>query len=373
MSIVFAIISLSVVWSYTYILLFILDQWESYSEFIPVESNTGYLFSVSILIAARNESENIVQCIESILSNKNFESINPEILIIDDHSEDDTKEKILSINHPQVKVLSLPQDQVTKKQALSFGLDKLSSNYVIQLDADVILNSDYLNTVCQYIKEYPAEFYAAPVQMHGEKSDISCFQKLDLSSMMAVTLAGIKSGYWYMANGANMIFKRTAMMYELNELGSGDDVFGIQYVKNNGGRIHFIKSKKALVSTEVLYDLGSLFQQRLRWSTKNKLMRSFKMKWMMLIVLLANLLILVYIPAYFILNKSIVMILLFHHLLFMLSVDYLVLRELSRFFDIDSCFRSFMKNKLYHCLYISFVGLFGIVGKQYTWKGRTLR
>jgi cellulose synthase/poly-beta-1,6-N-acetylglucosamine synthase-like glycosyltransferase len=341
---------------------------------MPLDTNPDYAFSISILIAARNESGAIVQCIESILSNKNFDSISPQILIVDDHSEDDTKEKILSFNHPLIKVLSLPENKFAKKAALSFGLEHLTSDYVIQLDADVIVNPDYLYTVCQFIKAHPAEFYAAPVQMHGDKTGISCFQKLDLSSMMSVTLAGISSGFWYMANGANMIFKRTAMNFEINnKQASGDDIFGIQYIRENNGRIQFIKSKKALVSTEVLKDLGALFQQRLRWSTKNKRMKSWKMKFMMLIVLLANLLVLVYIPAYFVLNKTIVSILLFHHLFFMLSIDYMVLKSLSVFFNIESCMQSFLQNKLVHCLYISTVGLLGILGNRYKWKGRTLR
>ncbi|NNK89281.1 MAG: glycosyltransferase, partial [Saprospiraceae bacterium] len=43
-------------------------------------------FSYSIIIPARNEEKNIFDCINSIISNKDIDNFDLEIIVVDDHS-----------------------------------------------------------------------------------------------------------------------------------------------------------------------------------------------------------------------------------------------------------------------------------------------
>jgi len=59
-----------------------------------VPANFSPQTSFSIIIPARNESNNIVGCLQSILNN-NYPKDLYEIIVIDDHSTDNTSELVL--------------------------------------------------------------------------------------------------------------------------------------------------------------------------------------------------------------------------------------------------------------------------------------
>ena len=56
-------------------------------------TDTPPFFSVSFIVAARNEEENIARCIESI-KQQVYEELDYEIIIVNDHSSDRTKEVV---------------------------------------------------------------------------------------------------------------------------------------------------------------------------------------------------------------------------------------------------------------------------------------
>lgn len=55
---------------------------------------------VTILIAARNEEDSILACIQSCL-NQNYPPNKLEVIVVDDQSEDDTNELLESIEDPR--------------------------------------------------------------------------------------------------------------------------------------------------------------------------------------------------------------------------------------------------------------------------------
>lgn len=81
--------------------------------------------SISIVIIARNEEKNIVDCIEGL-------SWVDEIIVIDDNSEDRTRE-IAEKNGASVFVHSL-NDNFSDQR--NFGLEKATGEWVLFLDAD---------------------------------------------------------------------------------------------------------------------------------------------------------------------------------------------------------------------------------------------
>src|SRR4051812_19154096 len=75
-------------------LLFILFCWIGWRR-IPVQQTLTYnpSTSVSVIIPARNEQQNILNCIED-LAGQDYPSAMYEIIVVDDHSTDDTAELV---------------------------------------------------------------------------------------------------------------------------------------------------------------------------------------------------------------------------------------------------------------------------------------
>lgn len=88
---------------------------------------------VSVLIAAKNEYDNIQVHLSSWLE-QDYPDF--EVIIIDDHSSDATKEYLQEYKDPRLKVLSLPGHFQGKKSAITFGLEQSTSDWIIVTDAD---------------------------------------------------------------------------------------------------------------------------------------------------------------------------------------------------------------------------------------------
>ncbi|MBK8444054.1 MAG: glycosyltransferase [Sphingobacteriales bacterium] len=79
-------------------------------DFVP---STG----ISVIIPARNEAANIENCVRSIVA-QHYPAALFEIIIVDDHSEDDTALLVKNLRLPQVQVLDLAAYLQGKKHQL---------------------------------------------------------------------------------------------------------------------------------------------------------------------------------------------------------------------------------------------------------------
>lgn len=163
------------------------------------------------------------------------------------------------------------------------------------------------------------------------------------------------------------------MKFENNGLASGDDVFGIQYIQQKGGKLAFLKSKDCIARTQAISEFSELYQQRLRWSTKNKHIPGIKMLLMMSIVFAAHLMIFVYLSLVIFTDNTIFVNLLLHHTVLIFLIDYILLKTAARFFNLKEAMSSFLAAKSMHTIYISALGILGLFVKNYDWKGRSLR
>jgi len=85
-------------------MLFYVEQWQSIPTF--KEKSISRKTTVSIIIPARNESKNIIKCLNAVL-NQNYPTNLFEVIVIDDFSDDDTYAKAKSINKNQLRVYQL--------------------------------------------------------------------------------------------------------------------------------------------------------------------------------------------------------------------------------------------------------------------------
>lgn len=332
-------------------------------------------FKVSFIIPARNEETNIRACLSSVLASCEEADQDFEVYVIDDHSEDETANLVTEYNDHRIKLIKLEDElnqkvNAYKKMALATGLKYASGDYIIQLDADVIIPINYMSTVRSAIDNTKADMIAAPVLLSGDNTMLSHFQILDLLGMMAVTGSGIYSNKWFMANGANLIYKNNLVQFTDDSIASGDDIYSIQKVaKKENKKIVFLKSRSAAVSTSVMPDYNKFYDQRIRWATKNKYMKGSYMRVMMLIPFLNNLILIAQIIFAF-LYGPIVLVLAIFQFISKLGIDYVYLKSLADYYKKEDSLTYFIPANIMHIVYISSIGLLSLIKTKYTWKGR---
>jgi cellulose synthase/poly-beta-1,6-N-acetylglucosamine synthase-like glycosyltransferase len=236
------------------------------------------LTKLSIIIPARNEERNIEHCIQSILQN-NYPSHLFEIIVVDDHSEDNTANIVKKYTAQNVKLISL-KDFVTnkinsyKKKAIEVAIAQASGTLIITTDADCIVSTTWLQTIVQFYEEKKPAFIAAPVLIDCDWNFIQIFQSLDFMTLQGITAAVVHKKQMTMCNGANMAYERAAF-YDvggfagIDNIASGDDMLLMHKIyKQYPDRVLFLKSKEAIVKTAPVNNIKQFFNQRIRWASK---------------------------------------------------------------------------------------------------------
>lgn len=251
---------------------------------------------ITVVIVARNESKNIGACIQSVLRNnypKNFY----EIIIVDDSSQDDTVE-IASSFGENVKVFSLSdftqnkKINAYKKEAIKYATSVSKGDILLLTDADCIVPENWISRTSHNFSDDHIVFQAGEVFFNPVNTFLDWFQQFDFLAMMGVTEAGINTGSWYLANGANMAFRKSRLPLdyydEANNFASGDDVFLINKLAKNYSAESILFDDTIPVFTKPVPDLKTFISQRLRWSSKNKALFSEKTKHVLLSPVVIN-------------------------------------------------------------------------------------
>ena len=271
------IITFLLVIDYVVFIYKISTDWEKKNEAeILVTNNLPFL---SIVIAARNEELRITKCLENITAN-DYPIDKYEIIVIDDHSEDETYSLLNTSNIPNLRIFPLENFLIEgeriisyKKKALELGVKMAYGDYILFTDADVIVPKTWIGTMLLYITQYQKKIVTGPIQYESDGSFLQDFQALDVAGTMVWTASGIWSQKTYLANGANMIVEKSAYFEFYDQAGqnqvSGDDVFLIQSIAlENPNDVDFIKSRRVLVTTFPETSWKNLLGQRLRWASK---------------------------------------------------------------------------------------------------------
>jgi len=114
---------------------------------------------VSVLIPARNEEENIGQCVQSLLMQ---DYPNYEIVVLNDSSEDGTTTVLKNINSEKLKVIEskdvLPEGWTGKNWACYRLFLNSTGEIVIFTDADTIHSSNMISTMVQEMERRNLSF-----------------------------------------------------------------------------------------------------------------------------------------------------------------------------------------------------------------------
>ena len=200
-----------------------------YGRPIKREQKTGSYEGVSVIIAAKNEEENIARLLEA-LCNQDFPTF--EIIVVDDYSTDQTKAVIVAqAAIGEIRYLKASKDVPGKKLALTEGIAEAQYPILLLTDADCWpKSSKWIQSMVNHLGTKDICIGYGPLQAYNLSSG---FAKLE-GIWIALQYFGFANiGKPYMAVGRNLMFRKA--LFEKNkgyqshlDIASGDDDLFIQ-------------------------------------------------------------------------------------------------------------------------------------------------
>jgi cellulose synthase/poly-beta-1,6-N-acetylglucosamine synthase-like glycosyltransferase len=337
----------------------------------------------SIIIPARNESENINRFLPSILE-QHYPAELFDVTVINDHSTDDTalQVKLLQEKYSNLYLLELAEfidDNIInayKKKAIEIAIAQSKGDWILTTDADCMANSDWLLQYDAFIQQEQPVLVAAPVMFINTGSFLSLFQVLDFLSLQGITAAAVGAGSHSMCNGANLAYQKTAF-YEVGQfqgidhIASGDDMLLMQKIKQRyPGKLGYLYHSKAIIQTTAMPDWKSFLNQRIRWASKASSYQDKSIFWVLTLVFNFNIsLIIMAICAFFVEDG-------WYQLLWLMGIKTVVelsfMIPVARFFGLNNTLVWFPIMQPFHIMYTVIAGWLGRFG-TYQWKGRKLQ
>lgn len=343
------------------------------------KKTSSHKTKVSVVIPVRNESSNIIRCMESITS-QDYPAELFEIIVCDDSSTDNTvalvREYIDQTKH-SVRLIELSlKKRIFKKQAITEAVSAATGQLIMVTDGDCIMNSKWISSFVGYYEEHQPPIIAGPVFFTDEKGIFSKLQSLEFMSLVASGLGSVSGNFPVMCNGANLAYTKEAFISSggyTSDSGyvSGDDIFLlVKITKLFPGKIGVIKSADAIVCTHAQKNLKHFIAQRIRWVSKSRGYRSFPAIFTSVTVYLTNFLIFMSgILSFFNHKIFMVFIVIF---LFKCIVDFPVLASITGFAKKRNLLIYFFPLQIFYVIYVSLIGIAGNFATN-TWKGRKIK
>jgi len=364
--------------AYSILLLFITAGWFRLSRFVPAVSEPKT--QISIVVAARNE-ESVLPGLLGDLASQDYPNHLLEIIVVDDHSEDQTckvvKEHMSSCPF-RFRLIRMDDDEPGgKKAAIDRAIRTSEAELIITTDADCRVGAGWIRTIDAYYELHRPRMILAPVRFSSSKRLFGWLQELEFMSLQATTAGSAASGFPLMANGANLCYERNAWLSCGGFAGnlfqpSGDDVFMMLTFKKAFGpeSVHFLPAEEAVVSTAPEQSFRAFIAQRLRWVSKSRgytdiwLILSSLIVYMTNLAFAVSLLIGLFMPE----------VLRYAGIFFLtkLIIDLPVMISVSRFFKRSRLLLLFPFLEPLNAFYTAYIGLAGN-RKSFSWKGRKFR
>ena len=232
---------------------------------------------ISIIIAARNEATRIQPCLDS-LSRLNYPKDLFEIIIVDDHSTDDTAEVINRYcqDHSNWHLLRIQNKSLElrgKKNALGEGIKKANGDLIFTTDADCVVNPAWIKKMSKYFQSDSAMVIGFSPVIRG-KGAFYRFIEFDTLFSAIVAAASAQLGYPYTSTGRNLAYRKSSYedsggFLSLKKYRSGDDMHLTRRFRDKKiGKIQYCADPDTFVKTLPPESFAQAFQQQIRKNSK---------------------------------------------------------------------------------------------------------
>ena len=392
-----ALLIISAIFFSTYILLIIYyrQSWVSISDFRCTISDLNSFTKISVIIPARNEEQNIKACLNSLIA-QSYPNNLWEVLVVDDHSTDNTAAIVAAYNLPNIKLIALKdfvaadETNAYKKKAIEIAIQQSAGELIVTTDADCFVPPNWLQTIAAFYQQKKPTFIVMPVAINCSFRFIEMFQAIDFMTLQGITGASVNKKFHSMCNGANLAYTKKAFndvngFKDIDAIASGDDMLLMHKIyKQNPAAVLFLKSKNVIVQTLPVHTIKEFFNQRIRWASKADKYDDKRIFAVLLVVYLFNLLLFV-LPVVAIFNNTIFnfnfypvtfIFSLFELWLFLIITKIIVeiffLFPVAKFFNTQKLLWLFPLLQPFHIVYTVIAGWLGKFG-SYKWKGRNVK
>ena len=383
-------ISLILLLGYSALLVYYRKSWGSIPDF-KVEANSKLSTKISIIIPARNEEENIGYCLQSIIE-QSYPAHLFEVLVVDDHSTDNTAAIIKSYASNNVKLISL-KDYLSaneinsyKKKAIEISIQQSNGELIVTSDADCIFPKNWLTSIASFYESKRPAFIVMPVLISYGKKIIEVFQSLDFMTLQGITGASVHKKFHSMCNGANLAYTKEAFIAVngfkgIDNIASGDDMLLMHKIYNQfPNNIEYLKSREVIVTTNPVSTIQQFFNQRIRWASKADQFDDKRIFIVLIIVYFLNVLMMV-LPIVALISNGSISIMNIQLSMFNFYASLLLIKTIFELFFLYPVAKFFNQTKLlwwfpiaqpFHIVYTLIAGWLGKFGK-YTWKERSVK
>lgn len=230
---------------------------------------------VTIVVAARNEEQNIVSCIESLKALE-YESELLEIIIVNDSSTDNTLNLIKSHtnNYPQFKILDLPETPENKLKgklnALNEALKIATGEIIMLTDADCVVPPGWVSETVKYYSSDNIGMVCGYTRIAQGSPLFSKLQTLDWLYLQSLAAYSSGINQTLSSIGNNLSYSRDAYQavggYENIKFSITEDLALLRAINNTGKyKILYPINYERMVITRPCQNIKELIRQKKRW------------------------------------------------------------------------------------------------------------
>ena len=358
---------------YSILILFYRAGWLELKSFSQTDHEPSV--KISVIIPARNEEENIGKLLSS-LEKQTYPSHLYEVIVVDDHSTDNTLTVVNSYSFAKLIRLEFDNINSYKKKAIETGIAAASGDLIVTTDADCIVPANWLKTIASFKEKANSVFIAAPVVLENESNLLQAFQALDFLVLQGITAASVQKRFHNMCNGANLAYERNAF-FEVNgftgidHIASGDDMLLMQKIAQRfPAKVSYLLSKDTIVTTQAAKTWKEFFSQRIRWASKATDYNDLKIFSTLFLVYFFNCALLaLFITGFWIHSLWFGLI---GILILKTIVELTFIYPVAKFYNKQNLIKWFPFFQPMHILYTVIAGWLGVFGR-FEWKGRRVK
>lgn len=325
--------------------------------------------SVTVVVAARDEEKNILDCLRS-LDKLIYPEGKIEIIIVNDHSTDSTGQIIESFIKDKTRFKTLtPEGSIGsllgKTNALANAIKISSGEIIFTTDADCIVSPTWAITLASYYKDDVG--FVGGFTTQEDYNAFAGMQAIDFVYLLTIAAGSINLGKPLSCIGNNMSYRKSVYL----EIGGYEGLpFSVTEDFNLLMAIHGMKRYKiiypldenALVTSKACPDWKTLYWQKKRWGVggmKSDLIGYSVMAWGY-IVHGAMLLL----PFFFSLPVLYLSV-------FKILIDYYFVKPVFNKLKLRMRFTHFLAFELYFIVYVLVLPFVVLSNRKVKWKGRT--
>ena len=202
-------------------------------------SNVETLPFISIVIAARNEENNLPFLIEDLV-NQEYPLDKFEIIIINDRSSDSTPTILdnAAKSYSLIKIINIknkPENMTPKKHALSKGINMAKGEIILSTDADCRLGKLWASSMAYSLINKNGIIIGYSEILESSRTFFEKYQRLDFLAILIANAGAGGWNYYWSGTGQNLAYFKKDFI-NINGFDpvkddiSGDDMYLVQTI-----------------------------------------------------------------------------------------------------------------------------------------------